>query len=71
MFGVEDCVLSAAISTCSSGARRMAAGRQEQVAVALFMAAPVFYVLVQALCTWKDVESETMAWRSTCPRHPV
>lgn len=67
VFGVEDCVFVAAISTLfvlvPAG---WAAGRQEQVAVALFMAAPVFYVLVQALCTWKDVESETMAWRSTC-----
>lgn len=67
MFGVEDCVFVAAISTLFALLpARWAAGLSEQVAVALFIVAPVFYVLVQALCAWKDVESGTMAWRSAC-----
>ena len=67
VFGVEDCVFVAMVSALFALVPAgWAAGQQGQVAVALFMAAPVFYVLVQALCTWKDVESETMAWRSAC-----
>lgn len=67
MFGVEDCVFVAAISTLFALLPAgWAAGLSEQVAVALFIVAPVFYVLVQALCAWKDVESGTMAWRSAC-----
>lgn len=67
MFGVEDCVFVAAISALFALLPAgWAAGLPEQVAVALFIVAPVFYVLVQALCAWKDVESGTMAWRSAC-----
>lgn len=67
VFGVEDCVFVAAISALFALLPAgWAAGLPEQVAVALFIVAPVFYVLVQALCAWKDVESGTMAWRSAC-----
>ncbi len=67
VFGVEDCVFVATVSALFALVPAgWAAGLPEQVAVALFIVAPVFYVLVQALCTWKDVESGTMAWRSAC-----
>lgn len=67
MFGVGDCVFTAALSALLVLApAAWAAQDPEQIAVALFAASPVFYALVQALCTWKDVESGTMAWRSVC-----
>lgn len=67
VFGVEDCVFTAALSALLVLIPAAWAVRNpEQIAVALFAASPVFYALVQALCAWKDVESGTMAWRSAC-----